>query len=117
MKAVLLGLQALCDNVRDFHIRVRTDNTTCLAYINHKGGGKSAGCNTLAREIWAWTLLSNNNLSVEILRDALNTEADFVSSNQDPNNEWSPNKNILLKFSQSLNIFPLHRFICLKTKF
>ena len=53
MKAVLLGLQALCEDVRGSHIRVRTDNTrtdntTCMAYINHKGSSKSACCNTLA---------------------------------------------------------------------
>ena len=48
MKAVLLGLQTLCDDVRGSHIKVRTDNTTCMAYINHKGSSKSASCNILA---------------------------------------------------------------------
>ena len=87
MKAVLLGLQALCDNVRDSHIRVRTDNDPCMAYINHKGVSKSASCNTLAREIWAWATLRNNFLSLESLPGALNTEADFESRNQNPNTE------------------------------
>ena len=51
MKAVLLGLRALCVNVCDSHIRYRTNNSTCMAYINQKVGSKSARCNNLAREI------------------------------------------------------------------
>ena len=31
-------LRGLCVNDRDLHIRVMTDNTTCVNYINEMGG-------------------------------------------------------------------------------
>ena len=34
------------------HIRIRSDNTTAIAYINNMGGLVSNSCNHLAKEIW-----------------------------------------------------------------
>ena len=49
LKAVLLGLQSLCNNLGQRHIRVQSDNTTAVAYINAMGGIRSAECNNMAR--------------------------------------------------------------------
>ncbi len=38
LKAVSLGLQSLCSDVTNKHIRILTDNTTTVAYINAMGG-------------------------------------------------------------------------------
>ena len=37
MKSILFGFQSLCSNFSDTHIRIRTDSSTCVAYINEKG--------------------------------------------------------------------------------
>jgi hypothetical protein len=37
MKAILLGLQFLCNNAHDTHICVQSDNTTAVSYINAMG--------------------------------------------------------------------------------
>ena len=38
LKAVLLGLQSLCKDLTNSHIKVMTDNTTAVAYIRNMGG-------------------------------------------------------------------------------
>ena len=37
MKAVLFGLQSLCSDLTDKHIRIQSDNTTAVSYINAMG--------------------------------------------------------------------------------
>ena len=52
MKAVLFGLESLCRDLRVKHIRVESDNTTTVAYINAMGGIKSTVCNEMALQLW-----------------------------------------------------------------
>ena len=54
MRAILLGLQSLCSTCSNTHIRVKTDNQTCVAYVNKFGGSKSTKCNLIAKDIWNW---------------------------------------------------------------
>ena len=53
LKAIYLAVIAY-RNSWEFckHIRVRSDNTTAIAYINNMGGLVSNSCNHLAKEIW-----------------------------------------------------------------
>ena len=55
LKVVWLGLKSLCYNLRQKHIRIQSDNTTAVAYINAMGGINSADCN-MARHIWLWCI-------------------------------------------------------------
>ena len=38
LKAAFLGLQIFAAKLKDQHIRLIMDNTTAVAYLNHKGG-------------------------------------------------------------------------------
>lgn len=40
LKAALLGIQSLCQQERNSHIQLRSDNVTTVAYIKKKGGQK-----------------------------------------------------------------------------
>ena len=40
-KAVLLGLKSLCSGTQNKHIRIQSDNTTTVAYLNAMDGIKS----------------------------------------------------------------------------
>ena len=51
-KAVLLGLQVYVKKYRHETIRCLTDNTTAVAYVNHKGGSKNEPCDDIAKDIW-----------------------------------------------------------------
>ena len=51
-KAVLLGLQVYVKQYRHETVRCLTDNTTAVAYVNHKGGSKCEPCDDIAKDIW-----------------------------------------------------------------
>ena len=63
MKAVLFGLESFCRDLRVKHIRVTSDNTTTVAYINAIGGIKSTVCNEMALQLWQWSCGRNIRLS------------------------------------------------------
>ena len=54
--AIFLALQAFCKNDRQLHVKIMTDNTCALAYINNMGGIKSISLDNLARDIWGWCI-------------------------------------------------------------
>ena len=88
MQAVLLGLKALCKNITK-HVRVQSDNTTAIAYINSMGGMKSRECDTLANEIWAWCIARDIWLSASHIPGSQNIEADTESRVFKTSTEWS----------------------------
>lgn len=56
LEAIFFPLQSLCRNSHYVHIRVESDNTTAVWYVNNMGGSKSRPCNAIARKIWLWSL-------------------------------------------------------------
>jgi len=89
MKAVLLGLKSLCNNTTGKHIRVQSDNTTTVSYINEMGGIKSVLCNDMAQTIWAWCIDSNIWLSACHIPGSQNTDAAKQSREFNVSTEWS----------------------------
>ena len=94
MKAVYFGLKALCAQFTDTHIKVLTDNTTTVAYINHMGGSHSNPCNDVARDIWLWSIQQNIWLTVTHIPGKQNTEADEASRVFSDDTEWKLCTNI-----------------------
>ena len=88
INAVYLGLKSLCRDLRNCHIRVWTDNTTAVAYINHMGGSHSEGCNEAARQIWLWCIDMNIWLTVAHIPGSKNIEADAESRIFSDETEW-----------------------------
>ena len=76
LKAVLLGLQSLCKDYVNSHIKVMTDNTTTVAYIRNMGGSQSLDCNEIARAIWLWCLPRDIWLTVSHIPGQHNVVAD-----------------------------------------
>ena len=56
LKAVYLGLLSFREELSNKHVRVETDNSATVAYVNHMGGGggetRSDSCNSIARKFW-----------------------------------------------------------------
>ena len=95
LKAVLLGLQSLCSDVLNKHIRILSDNTTTVAYINAMGGIRSNKCNEIASEIWAWCSARQNVwISAAHIPGSVNVDADKESRNALESTEWSLNNTI-----------------------
>ena len=89
LQAVKLGLESLCTEIEDQHIRVMSDNTTAISYLNHHGGVKSGRCNQVAQEIWQWAEARQNWLSAAHIPGIENVIADYKSRNFEDNIEWS----------------------------
>ena len=49
LKAAFIGIRSYCHNRSDKYIRVVSDRSTAIAYINNKGGIKSKKCNGIAK--------------------------------------------------------------------
>ena len=82
------GLKALCRDDRDMHIRIMTDNTTCVSYIRDMGGTHSEDANQIAREIWEWAAERRLWLSAAHIAGILNVTADRKSRRFDFEKEW-----------------------------
>ncbi|GFR69080.1 transposon Ty3-I Gag-Pol polyprotein [Elysia marginata] len=54
LKAALLGIQSLCQTMRNCHLRIEIDNTTAVAYIKNMGGTHSTVCNDITKELLTW---------------------------------------------------------------
>jgi hypothetical protein len=85
--AVWLGLQCFASEFSESHIKILTDNTTTVAYINKQGGTKSK-CNTLANLIWTWCYKNNNWISASHIPGTTNVRADKESRSKNDNMEW-----------------------------
>lgn len=93
MKGAFYALKSFCKTFKNCHIRLRLDNTTAVAYINHMGGSKSLACNEIAKEMWAWCLDRNIWLSAAHVPGTENI-ADSESRRQHDYMEWKLDSNI-----------------------
>lgn len=110
LKAVLFALCSLCNNVRNQHIRIMSDNTTTVCYINNMGGSKSRACNDIAKRIWQFALQRNNFLSSAHLPGKQNTLADRESRVFNDRTEWMLHQDIFQKISQLWGPFEVDLF-------
>lgn len=104
LMAVELGLQTFCKELKGVSIRVVSDNTTTVAYINHMGGTKSKQCNEVAHRIWVWCEAREIWLRATHLPGVENVEADHESRNFTENTEWKLNPKL---FAQICDKFGL----------
>ena len=70
------------------HIRVMSDNSTAVTYINEMGGCKSHQCNEIAKEIWDWARVKNIWLLAAHISGCSNVGADESSRNFNMELEW-----------------------------
>ena len=88
LDAVFFALCSLYDNVRNKRIRILSDNTTTVCYINNMGGSKSRARNNIAQKIWQFALERNNYLSSAHLPGKQNMSADRESRVFNDRTEW-----------------------------
>ena len=89
LRAIYFGLMSFFKEKRGVHIRIKSDNTTAIAYLNNMGGVKSKECFILCKEIWLWAIARDIYLSAEHIAGSKNVLADKASRVFDENTEWS----------------------------
>ena len=92
--AVFLGLKALCINMASVHIRVYSDSTTTVNYINSMGGTHSMECKSVAKEIWLFCIQREIWISAAHIPGKNNIQADRESRVFTDNKEWMLRKDI-----------------------
>ena len=94
LMAIFNGLKSFCSNMRKAHIKVMSDNTTAIAYINNMGGIKSPQCNTMAKTIWTWCRSRSIWITAAYIPGLDNTEADTASRKFNEATEWMLSTNV-----------------------
>lgn len=59
LKAMALALFSFLPKIAGLPILIRTDNITCMHYLNKEGGTKSTALSHQAQTIWKWALQNN----------------------------------------------------------
>ena len=88
LKAILFGLQSLCHDVSNAHIRVRSDNTTAVACVNKCGSIREALLDVTV-DIFDWAEARKVYLSAAHIRGIHNSEADLLSRTMNVDTEWA----------------------------
>ena len=91
--AILMALKSFKKQVKDKHVRILTDSTTAMAYVNNMRGHKSQECNAVSIDIWNWCIKNNVWVSCNYIPGVMN-EADKPSRKFDNNLEWMLDKSI-----------------------
>ncbi|CAB3986866.1 Hypothetical predicted protein, partial [Paramuricea clavata] len=101
----ILALLALLADQTNIHIRIMSDNTTVVCYINDMGGSKSTECDRLSKAIWYWAIDRNIWLSAAHVPGAQNvySENSAGASNGDTSYSVVANSNLFHKRIEFVN--------------
>ena len=102
LKAVLLGVKALCTGMHHCHIQVQIDNQTAVTYINNMGGTHSRICNDIAFDLLRWCKNNNIWISACHIPGKSNVRADELSRKINDDIEWMLDTDIFQEICQIL---------------
>ena len=86
--AILFGLQSFFEDDPPAHVRIFSDNSTALAYVNHRGGTHSQECDAIACRIWNFADSHSMMLSAFHIPGSANVLADAASRLFQDTTEW-----------------------------
>lgn len=89
LKAIQLSLQTAFKTAENVGVRIESDNTTAIAFINRRGGTRSRILHSIATEIWQWALSKNIYLKATHIAGVKNIEADQESRSFKECSEWA----------------------------
>ena len=87
IKLAILSYLPLQKNIK--HIRIRSDNTTAIAYINKQGGSHCMHLNDMAVDIWETCIAQGVTISAAHIPGAHNVLADAASREFRDAAEWA----------------------------
>ena len=86
--AIELALIAFLKDSNKKHVRIFSDNTTAVTYINKQGVIKSLSCNEIAKKIWEVCIDNNTHISAAHTPGKHNILADIASRRFQDSAEW-----------------------------
>ena len=94
--AISMAIKAFCKEVNQSHVRIYSDNSCAISYINNMAGCRSKECNALAHDLWVWCMGRKIWLSACHVLGKQNI-SDPGSRHFNDNIEWQLNKQIFDK--------------------
>ena len=92
--AIKFALKVFESQLSGKHVKVLSDSTTAVCYINSKGGTKSPSCNDITCDIWSWGINNNTWLTAAHIPGVQNTDADRESRTFNERTEWQLNPEV-----------------------
>ena len=99
LKAMIMGLQSLCNDLCKTHIKIFTDNTTAKACIE-KCGSTHKHLLEITQEIYDWAMERKIHLSAGYIKGEENIEADRESRIKNIDTEWMIKPHIFAKICE-----------------
>lgn len=103
--AVKFALKVFESQLSGKYVKILSDNTTAVCYINSQGGTKSPTCNDITCDIWSWCIENNTWLTASHIPGIQNTDADRESRKFNERTEWQLNPDIFSKI-RDLRVTP-----------
>ena len=100
---------ALLDNRSNIHVRIMSDNTSTISYINFMSGCKAIECNSLTKHIWDWAWERKIWLSAGHIPGSSNVEATHPNLNL----EWMLSRPIFQRIVSLFGRPDISRNLCL----
>ena len=102
---------------KNIHVRLKMDNTSAVAYVNHMGGTRSSLLSSKVKELWTWCLDRGIVLSAENLLGEQNVAVDLQSRSLTGSAEWKLSSKVFKKVAQRLGPVNVDLFAtCLNTQ-
>ena len=109
LKAIYFALRSF-KNLSNQTILVKTDNTTCVAYINHQGGTTSVSLSRNAEKLWNLCLKRKIILQAKHILGIQNTLADQASRLKHDRADWKLDPNIFQQLNKLWGPFQIDLF-------
>lgn len=107
--AVSHSVKSFCKTKNNMHVKIMSDNSCAVAYINKMGGCKSEECNDLAFSTWSWCMERSIWLSASHVPGCENI-SDYGSRHFSDNTEWKLNSQIFLKLTKKWGLPDIDMF-------
>ena len=107
LKSAYLAIKAYCKYRSFKHVKIRSDNSTAIAYINNMGGMKSLECDSIAKELWKCCSSRGFWVSATYIPGRKNVIADRMSREFNDQTEWMLNPAVFLQIIEKLKFFPM----------
>ena len=110
LKAIEFGLKSFVSKIQGKHVRVRSDSSTAVTYINNFGWVRSPLCHETTVRIWEFAIKNDIWLSAEFIPGSDNFLADKASRIFRENTEWSLKNSIFLSIQKMFGPFNIDLF-------
>ena len=88
LRGGVFAVKTFTNGMSNIHVRVKMDNTTAIAYLNHMGNTRSQSLAQYALQLWQWCLQRGITISAKHLLGVKNIKADLELRTLHSSVEW-----------------------------